>query len=175
MREILKKIDHGLATIELGLIVIILTAMVLMAFLQVLLRNLFSTGILWGDIFLRHLVLWVGFVGASLATRDEKHINIDILTRYFPKSIQPYFHLLTDFVTMGVCLVLTKASYVFLQYEIEAGTTLFEEVPSWSLKLIIPLGFALIAFRYLLKILERILFWGEMKERVILPMDITED
>jgi len=84
MKKILQTVDSGLAYVETGLIILILGSMVLLSFLQVLMRNFFDTGILWGDIFLRHLVLWVGFIGASLATREEKHINIDLLTRLIP-------------------------------------------------------------------------------------------
>ena len=63
------------------MLVVIVLFMVVLAFLQVLLRNIFDQSFLWGDPLLRHLVLWVGFIGASLATREEKHINIDVLGR----------------------------------------------------------------------------------------------
>ena len=89
MRKILQKIDRGLYLFENSLLILILSVMVFMAFLQVVLRNLFHSGILWGDIFLRHLVLWVGFIGASLATRSERHINIDILTRLMSPKVIP--------------------------------------------------------------------------------------
>ena len=52
-----------------------------LAFLQIFLRNVFTTGLAWGDLVLRNLVLWIGFIGATLATREGKHINIDILSR----------------------------------------------------------------------------------------------
>jgi TRAP-type C4-dicarboxylate transport system permease small subunit len=156
MKKTLKFIDDSLAVLENSLVVIIVATMVIMSFLQVFLRNFFDYGILWGDIFLRHLVLWVGFVGASLATRDEKHINIDVLGRITPEKFRPYLRTITDLFTMLICLVLARAAYGFLQYEIEANTILFNNIPAWPFQMIIPLGFALIAFRFLLKILERI-------------------
>ena len=51
--------------------------MVSVAAWQVLARNLFGGGILWGDSFVRALVLWVAFVGAMVASRSDNHINID--------------------------------------------------------------------------------------------------
>lgn len=156
MQKTLKLIDKSLSLVENSLIVIIVTIMVFLSFFQVFLRNFFDYGILWGDIFLRHLVLWVGFIGASLATRDEKHINIDVLGRISPPKILPYIRNVVDLVTMAVCIALAKAGYVFLQYEIEANTILFNDVPAWIFQMIIPIGFALIAFRFLLKILERL-------------------
>jgi len=157
MQRIISRIDKGLLNVENFLIILLLSVMVLMAFLQVILRNLFSMGILWADIFLRHLVLWVGFIGASLATRESKHINVDVLSRMMSKAKQPYLRVFIDLVSAGVCLVLARAGYKFLSYEIEAGTTLFNNIPAWIFQLIIPVGFALIGFRFLLNIVEQII------------------
>ncbi len=156
MKSSLQRLDVALSRFENALIIATLGVMVILSFLQVLLRNFFSTGILWGDIFLRHLVLWVGFVGASLATREERHINIDILTRFISKKLVPFVKIIIDIVAVIICIILAKASYVFLQYEIEAKTILFKNVPSWYFQIILPLGFALIGFRFFLKIIEQI-------------------
>lgn len=166
MKVLLKKIDHGLASFENVLIIVTLGLMVILSFLQVLLRNLFDTGILWGDIFLRHLVLWVGFIGASLATREKRHIHIDILSRFVPKKWMTVIQTLIDIVSILICIVLAKASYVFLSFEIEANTILFENIPSWYFQIILPIGFALIAFRFLLKIFERLVGYDSMEKVV---------
>lgn len=157
MKKLFQHLDSRLAYIENGLIILILGLMVLLSFLQVLLRNFFDTGILWGDIFLRHLVLWVGFIGASLATREEKHINIDLLTRIISKKLVPYAKMAIDIVSIIVCLILAAAGLKFLYFEIEANTILFKNVPTWYLQIIIPIGFLLIAFRFFIKVVEQIL------------------
>lgn len=156
MQKVISFIDEKLAAVENVLLILILTVMVLMAFLQVVLRNLFSIGILWGDIFLRHLVLWVGFLGASLATREGKHINIDIMSKLFSPAKLRFVKIFIDLVTSAVCFVLARAGYRFLLEEIEAGTKLFRNVPAWWFQLIIPVGFALIGFRFVLKAMEHI-------------------
>lgn len=156
MKKLLASIDKILSLVENSLIVIIVSIMVIMSFLQVFLRNFFDYGILWGDIFLRHLVLWVGFIGASLATRDEKHINIDVLGRIASPQILPYLRSIVDLATIAVCIALAQAGYGFLKNEIETNTILFNDIPAWPFQMIIPLGFALIGFRFVLKILERI-------------------
>ena len=166
MRKIIQKIDQGLYLFENSLLILILGVMVLMAFLQLVLRNFFHSGILWGDIFLRHLVLWVGFIGASLATRSERHINIDVLTRLMSKKVIPYIRILVNLVAILVGAVLVKAAYVFVRYEIEAKTIVFANIPAWYFEIIIPVGFALISFRFLLKVLEQVasLISGDAKD-----------
>jgi TRAP-type C4-dicarboxylate transport system permease small subunit len=77
---ILKQIDQLLEKIEGHLIVLILNFMISLSFVQILLRNFFDMEILWGDTLLRQWVLWLGFLGASLAVKHEKHISIEVLT-----------------------------------------------------------------------------------------------
>lgn len=156
MRKIVLALDRSIGKVENILIVVLVSVMTLMAFLQVVMRNVFSEGIIWGDIFLRHLVLWVGFIGASVATRDVKHINVDALSRLLKGAVLRWTHIFIDLISAVICFILASAGYKFVQYEIEAGSTLFKDIPSWYFQMIIPIGFALIAFRFLLKILEEL-------------------
>ncbi len=157
MKRILHFIDRTLAGVENALIIVIVTILVLMSFLQVVLQIFFYSSIEGGDIIQRHLVLWVGFIGASLATREEKHIHIDLLTRIMPERWKPYIQIVIDLATMVICIVLAKAGYQDLLWDIQDKTKLFGDVSAWWFKMIIPLGFGLISFRLLLKALERIL------------------
>jgi C4-dicarboxylate transporter DctQ subunit len=163
MKKILVKLDSGLYYLENSIILVTLGSMVTLSFLQVLLRNFFDTGLLWGDILLRHLVLWVGFVGASLATREEKHINVDILTKLISPRIVPFIKFCVHLFAILICSVLAKASWIFLTFEIEAGTVIFLNIPAWYIQIILPIGFALIGFRFLLKIMDQ--FFNRVSEQ----------
>jgi len=80
-----KQVQAFLYRVENGILVVLLLSMLAMAVFQIVLRNLFESGIVWGDILVRILVLWVGLAGAMVASRKGNHINIDILSRYLPK------------------------------------------------------------------------------------------
>ena len=146
--KIINAINNWIAKLETVVLVVVLTIMVVLAFLQVVLRNVFDEGLLWGDIFLRHLVLWVGFIGASLATRDEKHISIDLLTRFIAKRWIDIPRLITNLFAVIICLLLTDAAYTFVSDEITYGSTVFNDIPSWYLQIIIPIGFFIMAIRF---------------------------
>ncbi|MBW2444001.1 MAG: TRAP transporter small permease subunit, partial [Deltaproteobacteria bacterium] len=62
------KLDAKIGQVETVLVTILLTVMILMTFAQIVLRNLFATGIDWGDALVRYLVVWLAFVGAAIAT-----------------------------------------------------------------------------------------------------------
>lgn len=145
----LKRLNQWLAKIELSLLITVVLVMVLLSGLQIFLRKLFNTGLLWADIFLRNLVLWVSFIGASLATLENKHININLLTPLLPNKWQKIPSVLINLVAFAITLLLTKASVQFVLDEKEFGTTLFNNVPAWYFQIIIPIGFALMALRFL--------------------------
>ncbi len=165
MKKLFARIDSGLYFLENGIIILTLGIMVILSFLQVLLRNFFETGLLWADIFLRHLVLWVGFAGASLATRQDKHISIDLLTKVVPARFLLPVKITLDIFAIVMCFILAKASYVFLTFEKEAGTIVFENIPTWYLQVILPAGFGLIGFRFFMKSLQRMWEWRATKNQ----------
>ena len=86
--KLLELLDRSFTRAEGWVLIGLLSVMVVLAFLQVILRNLFQEGFIWGDILLRHLVLWIGFVGASMATSQERHITIDALTRFLSDRVR---------------------------------------------------------------------------------------
>jgi TRAP-type C4-dicarboxylate transport system permease small subunit len=163
MMKTLENLNKWIERAETAVLVLVLGFMVIFAFLQVVLRNIFNEGILWGDIFLRHLVLWVGFLGASLATREAKHINIDVFTRFLSDKGKAILHLITNLFSVFICLLLSKAGWTFVQDEKMMGTTIFSEVPAWYFQIIIPIGFLLMAFRFLIQSFENIRSLAEKK------------
>jgi TRAP-type C4-dicarboxylate transport system permease small subunit len=144
----LKLINHSLAKIELWTLVVIVIIMIFLSFLQALLRNFLNEGFLWGDTFLRHLVLWVGFMGASLATQEEKHINIDVFSRFVKGKFKTALTALIYLIASFICGYLTWAAIQFVMEEKEFGTLLFNDVPVWPFQTIIPIGFASMSFKF---------------------------
>jgi TRAP-type C4-dicarboxylate transport system permease small subunit len=144
----LKTIDSIFNKIEGALLIFLLLVMLFMAFGQVVLRNLFSGGIVWGDIVLRHLVLWVGFLGAALATSGERHLNIDLLTRYLPDRLKGAVTTIANIFAAVVCYLLFRASLTFIEFEIANKHMIYGEIPSWFAEIIIPVGYGLLMFHF---------------------------
>jgi len=145
-----QRLLHITLAFEDGLLVVMLTTMILVAATQILLRNVFDTGLAWGDPLLRMMVLWVGLLGAMVATRDRNHISIDILSRYLPARARRISHLITDCFTSIVCALLAYHGARFVWQDQEAGIRVFADLPAWLFELNIPIGFAVIGVRYLL-------------------------
>ncbi len=152
--HILKQIDRFLEIIEGQLIIIILSLTILLSFGQMLMRNFFDTGIVWGDTLLRQWVLWLGFLGAALAVRQNKHISIEIfsnLSSLYWKRIIGIFIRLVAGVISGF---LTLAAWSFMIFEKQSESTLFLDIPVWVFQIILPYSFMIISIRFILSGLE---------------------
>lgn len=146
-----ERLDEVIDRIETILVVLFLSAMMILAFLQIFLRNVFTTGLAWGDVLLRNLVLWIGFIGATLATREGKHINIDIFSRSLSPSMRTFVEFGTHVFSFFICGLLTYASLKFIKNEAQMGTTTLLGIAIWILEIILPITFGLMAFRFALR------------------------
>jgi len=136
-----------LATETFFLLFFLLTA-ILLASSQILLRNFFDSGIGWADSALRILVLWIGMIGAMFASRNKKHIRIDILSHYLPDKLRNNIWRVTELITAAVCGIVAYYSIQFIKYEYEDGIIAFANVPVWLCEIIIPIAFIIMSMRY---------------------------
>ncbi len=143
-----RKIHRLLLKAENLILTGLLLSMIVIAVAQILLRNVFGGGLLWADAYTRTCVLWIALVGAMLASRQQKHIVIDVFTQYLPtpwKILAQKFSLLS---TALVCLAAAWFSLVLVMQEYQFGETAFGIIPNWWCQSIIPVAFMLIASRY---------------------------
>lgn len=142
--------------IEEGCLISLFSCLLLIAFLQIILRDLFATGISYADPLLRHLVLWIGLLGATLATRQDRHIHIDILPRIVPEKRKALLQIATNLFSTIICLFLTYAAIKFIRDEYQAATTLFLQIPIWILEVILPMAFAIMTLRFFTKTIRNV-------------------
>jgi TRAP-type C4-dicarboxylate transport system permease small subunit len=141
-----------LLRIEDALLVVLLSGMILLASAQILLRNLWDSGLIWADPLLRVLVLWLTMLGAMAATRERHHIQIDLLSRFLSARKQRVVRGLTDLFAALVCGLLAWHSGRFVWFEFQDGGILFATLPAWVCESVMPLGFAVMSLRFLLQV-----------------------
>jgi TRAP-type C4-dicarboxylate transport system permease small subunit len=141
--EILQKIEDS---VLIGLLLV----MIFIAVFQIILRNLFDSGMNFGDELIRILVLWISLVGAMVASRNNNHINIDLVSRYLPNPVKKFSTVLVGIFTALICAAMAYFSLDFVMLEKSEGIIAFSGIPAWVCESIIPLAFAVISLRYLL-------------------------
>lgn len=163
---LIKKVDDTLSKFEGYSLTFFLMVMIGLAFLQVLLRNFFHTGLTWADPIVRHLVLWVGFIGASIATKDDGHLAMDLVSRFLPEKIKKSSAFFVQGSSAIVCAFLTLAAYKFVLGEKEGETLLVQGIPAYWAVAIIPLGFYFMSVRFA----RKAAFWLAPVVALLLPL-----
>lgn len=162
----IKWVDNKIARFESWLIITFLWLMVILTFLQVCLRGLYTHGHLgwanammgyldWSESFVRLLVLWLTFLGASLLTRENKHIKIDLFSSLLPPNWLCIRDIILSLAGALVSAIMLLACIFYIRMEMAFGGNIFLSLPNWIGQLILPLGFALILFRFLIRAVDK--------------------
>lgn len=113
-------------------------------------------GFIWSQPLALVLTLWVGFVGASMCTYENKHLKVEAVQRFLPPHVKRIVGFASGIFTALVCLFLFWVSlrYVLFNYQEYVDTEgkggLFQgmDVPKYVGFLALPVSFAIITARF---------------------------
>jgi TRAP-type C4-dicarboxylate transport system permease small subunit len=121
------------------------------------LLTLLPNGIPWAVKGCLALVILMGFLGASMATYEKRHLTVEIGEKIWPASIAPTVARIAAGVTAAFCLLIAFFAFVsvrayFVQWSEHPLTALLDEsleIPKWVALAVIPHAFAMIGLRFL--------------------------
>jgi TRAP-type C4-dicarboxylate transport system permease small subunit len=150
----LLRFAHGLENALLYLLIALLLGI---SVYQIAARNLFDSGLYWGDPLLRVVVLWLALVGAMLASREGSHIRIDVASHYLTERAQGLTNTITAVFSSVVCFIAAWYGFLFVVDEREYGMSAFADIPAWWCEAIIPIGLSVIGLRFALEFFTALL------------------
>lgn len=138
-------IDH----LEEGFIALLLLAMTVVTFSQVVARYVFNTGAVWALELTVYLFAWLVLFGASYCVKKGVHIGIDVFVHLFDRRAQRLFGLAAVACCLVFCVILFKGSWVYIA-KLQLIGIETEDLPilEWKAKIILPVGFALLFMRF---------------------------
>jgi C4-dicarboxylate transporter DctQ subunit len=146
---------------EEGLIVFLMAAMTIVTFVQVVARYIFNYSFVWALELTGVMFAWLIFIGMSYGVRVGAHIGVDAVV----KSLAPATARLVGIVAAVLCVVYASIVFVggftYVRKMYDVGI-LMQDIPiqQWIPRVILPLGFALLAIRFL-QLLYRLATGGE--------------
>ena len=121
--------------------------------LQVLFRYVLQQPLYWSEELPRYLLIWVSFLAAALAQKNEAHINITLAVHLFPRTAQRWIHLATNLITAGFFgLLLYSGTLVSRITAAHRSTAL--QIPMAAVYLALPVSAALMLLYLLLQIAQ---------------------
>ena len=155
MLGVLRRVDGAIASVEKVLVVSAIAAMVVLSAVQIAMRTVGAGGLPWADELIRFSMMWVAFLGASLATSERRHITIDLLDRSLSPRGKAAFNLVVEILGL---LVMGAIAWVGVWY-IGQERAYPDRSPAlgvlyWHVKTIIPAALGVIAWRFGLLAIE---------------------
>jgi C4-dicarboxylate transporter DctQ subunit len=155
--DMLATIMTAIRTAERIFLAVIMIAMSVMFFVNVLARELspgLAVELAWIEEATLFALAWMVFVGLGLTLEQRRHIAMSAYLDSLSPRIAPVLHKLINLSGLLFCLLLTKFSLDFAQFIYRSGqispTLGFSMI---GLYLPLPLGFALLSLRYLLELI----------------------
>jgi TRAP-type C4-dicarboxylate transport system permease small subunit len=152
--RLVRLLDRGITALVTVVLVCSFAVMLALAAGQVVLRQVFHGNLPWGDLAARHLVIWVGFFGAYLASRRGQHFHIGFLARLTPPRAVPWLHAVVNLFAAAVCAFLVAAGWTFITVGLDPHATLFLGIRQAQAALIVPIGFLLMALQFVLRAVQ---------------------
>ena len=167
--------------LEEGLIAILMAAMTLVTFMQVIARYVFNYSFVWALELTGVMFAWLIFAGMAYGVRVGAHIGVDAAVRLLSGRAARRVSALAAALCVAYALIVTVGGVQYVRKMYDVGIEM-QDIPmqQWIPRLILPLGFALLAFRFM-QVLFRLasgadvhLLGDEVKDALKLKADVSE-
>ena len=134
--------------LEEAVMALLLAAMTLLTFWQVVLRYVFNSGLLWALEATTYMFGWLLLIGISYGVRTHAHIGIDAAVKLLPIGARRAVGIvaLTLCILFAVLMLYGSYQYEYKMYRLGADA---QDIPvgRWILGLCLPIGFLLLIVR----------------------------
>jgi len=129
-----------------------LIAMSALPVIEILLRSLAGTGIPGTTGYVQNLTLWVGFLGAMIAAREDRHLHLAVAHFNLPPALARAAEIAVHTICAAVAIGVLWANLQFVRSEMASAERIGAWMPVWIAESILPLSFLVIALRFVLRV-----------------------
>ncbi len=152
----LNKVSNILARAEDGLAVLSLAGVFLLVTYDMTSRTFWGVSLPWSEEFARVLLIMLVYLSAIGLTRRNDHIRVEFIVSLLGERAQKRLGWFADFLCLVFTLSATWLGVVFVKESIRFNLSFAHSnlpFPVWVAQLIVPIAFALISLRLILRLL----------------------
>ena len=148
-----KFMDH----LEEYFMIPLIFAMSIIIFVQVIMRYVFQSSLVWSEELSRYLFVWLVYFSVSYTARREKHIRIDAAINIYPKNVRPYIEILSEVIVLAfACFIAVTGLTVYHKIAWSGQMSPAMRIPMQFVYAAPMVGMALTAIRQLQCIIRRV-------------------
>jgi C4-dicarboxylate transporter, DctQ subunit len=143
VREVINRLEEWLMAV-------LLAFMTVLTFIQVVMRYVFNTGWVWSLEATTYSFAALVLIGMSYGVRTKTHIATDLLTRKLSEPLRRYVAIIAIVACIVYALLMLYGSLILVDRLMTLGNAARDiAAPKWLLTATMPLGFALLTYRFL--------------------------
>lgn len=89
------------------------------------------TGYSWSQSYSLIMLLWVSFLGASIAARERRHLRVDLARKLMPPDKLPWFNMVSYLVAAGFTAIVLYLGYIYIFGADSTYLRPIWDAPSW--------------------------------------------
>jgi TRAP-type C4-dicarboxylate transport system permease small subunit len=154
MIEAIHKGVAWLLTLTRSMSAICLISSVVINFINIIGRYVFSVSIPWAEEIMLFLMVGCVFTGCCAVAWQGRHIRMDMMISMLPKKLHDFFNLLSELVLIGAAIAVTVFSYpVITQLAAFDERSEAANFPLVIPQSMVPIGYTLMALLIAIRLL----------------------
>ena len=152
LKTIWDNLEKFIAQVSFVFILIIL-------FCQTVARYAFHVSATWPEEVSTYVLVWLTYVTASYAVKENAHLRIDSVMSVYPMKARKFVELLGTICWLAVAVILTYYGFIYTanQFGIGSRAIALPWLPMWLVYLGIPVGHLLLTIRLITSIVQQII------------------
>ncbi len=150
--RVFASVDEWVHRAERFLLCLVLILMIAVVFADFAMREMRVGGLAWSKAAATYAMVWVGFLGASLATRSRKHLKVDASEKIIPKRFRMHMAGLVGLIAALFCFYLAYLGGIVVHDSMVSGKkSPVMDLRIWVVQAAIPFSCTLMGLRFLLQ------------------------
>lgn len=104
-KETMGKVVGAVSKVVRALIVGLFSLLLLVGFLQIISRYVFSLPIVWADETMKYIFIWLIMIGAGYGVRLKKNVSADVIVSNVGPKAKIVFGVITDLLSLFICVM----------------------------------------------------------------------
>ena len=155
MKKFFDTIDFIVGLINQTMAVFGLSLGVLLAFINVILRYAFDMSLTWAAELTNYLFIWAALFGAAYGFKQGAHISVSLIIEKFSPKVTKGFLIFANLISIAYLGLISYFGYELILLLKDFGEMSVDlNIPLWVPHLVLPISFALAAYRCAEKLVE---------------------
>ena len=146
---------------ERKIMMFILVVMVVVTFINVIMRYVFDDALFWSEEFARYLFIWFSWIGVSVGLRDKAHLRVELLGKVLSRK---GLFKTNEGITIIISLIWLATTAIVAYYGLQitqmqmrlSVVTAAMRMPMWIVSFAIPFCSTIVGIRLIVEIVNSV-------------------